>query len=308
MMGDTARARRQERRQRAAERDKEPPQERSQRNRPPTPPPPPAPPSPDRHRPEVKALFHAIDHGLNLAKGDLVGKDLNMPCDGDAPVLTSDLQTNAANDTLLSRAIRRGRADVVGMLLRARASVDQAMSTGEAPLYIASYLGHAEIVATLVAAGADVNVQTPDHGATALYVASGHGHADTVAVLAAGGAHMDLAANNRFTPLGIASQEGRAFAIEALIAGGADVDSRCLLTACAHGHLRCVQILSAHGAPRTMRGFDAEAVASQHGHTEVATWLAESRDWTSAEVATWLAESRDGTSAAASSHAAAAVT
>ena len=63
-------------------------------------------------------------------------------------------------------AIDRGHTNIVAQLLAAGADVNATHNDGYTALIFASYVGHAEIVAQLLAAGADVNA-TNDDGYTA---------------------------------------------------------------------------------------------------------------------------------------------
>ena len=79
------------------------------------------------------------------------------------------------------------------LLLEVGADADRKIATGTyagaTTLFAASQNGHAAVVRTLVAHGAEVG-KAASGGATALFVASQHGHAEVVHILAEGGANV----------------------------------------------------------------------------------------------------------------------
>jgi ankyrin repeat protein len=71
--------------------------------------------------------------------------------------------------TPLYVAANNGYTDVVAVLVRAGAAVDQgAVDTGATPLCAAAQKGHADVVRVLLEAGADVNRARTTDGATPL--------------------------------------------------------------------------------------------------------------------------------------------
>jgi hypothetical protein len=143
--------------------------------------------------------------------------------------------------------------------------------------------GHMDVVAWLIATGADVNYTRPVKGTTAVYVAAQHGHLDVVGwLLAAPGVDVNLARNTGATPIYIAAQNGHLDVVVRLItAPGADADKALtgpgftpLMIAASHGHTDVVGRLTA--APgvdvnkaRTDTGCTALYIAAQKGHLHV---------------------------------------
>lgn len=78
---------------------------------------------------------------------------------------------------------------------------------GDFPLYIASRQGKYEVVLLLVKNGAEIN-QTTDELETALHIAVKRQHTDIVNLLLQKGARTDLKNNSQETPLDIARQKG----------------------------------------------------------------------------------------------------
>ena len=108
----------------------------------------------------------------------------------------------------------------------------------------------------MCAAGAAVDHQAQNNGATPLLIACQKGHVECVRLLCEAGAAVDRASDNGCTPL---------------------------FMACHNGHVECVQLLSSYAASRTQlppHVSSIEAVAEQFGRTELLAWLVHSRDWT----------------------------
>ena len=123
--------------------------------------------------------------------------------------------------TPLLVASQNGHADVVSILLEARAGLDLSRKDGVTPLLVASQNGHTEVVRVLTTAGAAVHLSRKDR-ATPLFMASWKGHTETVRILLAAGADPDRSCRGGDTPLFIASQEGHAEVVRILLEAGAN--------------------------------------------------------------------------------------
>ncbi|CBN73836.1 Chain A, Crystal Structure Of A Designed Full Consensus Ankyrin [Ectocarpus siliculosus] len=84
-------------------------------------------------------------------------------------------------------------------------------------------LGHLSIVNTLLAAGADVTIQT-NSGVSALNKAVCNGHIDVIGALFRHGADVNACDDDGCTPLHVAAQEDQAGAIDALMQAGANIE------------------------------------------------------------------------------------
>jgi hypothetical protein len=124
-----------------------------------------------------------------------------------------------------------------------------------------SELGHDRIVATLIDAGAAVNVRTAD-GTTPLYLASQNGHERAVSALITAGAEVNRCMANVVTALFFASQGGHAGIVTMLLEEGADVHA-----AMADG------AVADDGTIGDSAGITALWVAAQEGHADVAQLL-----------------------------------
>jgi len=90
---------------------------------------------------------------------------------------------------------------------------------GNTPLHMASYNGHAEIAATLLEKGADVNAIDGLYENTALIFASDLGNTETVKILLENGSDVNVNAKNKknMTALQLANQKGHTKIVELLI-------------------------------------------------------------------------------------------
>ena len=181
----------------------------------------------------------------------------------------------ASNNTKHGTAIAR-------LLLAAGADVNEPDSDGETPLmdacggYRESDKGFLEL---LLSAGADVNAKLPDGwrtGWTALHSACENGNSQAVATLLAAGAEVNVTTEDREnrrecnklggdTPLLLASAScsgDAAACVRLLLAAGADVNvidfrgDTPLMNACARGDQECVDLLLAAGASLDANGAD----------------------------------------------------
>ena len=164
----------------------------------------------------------------------------------------------------LYAAAEQGHGEIVAGLVAAGADINAAKENGATPLFIAAQRGHGEIVSGLVAARADINAATR-RGWTPLFIAAHNGHGEIVSGLVAAGADVNAAFQDGFTPLHITAQQGHGEILSGLVAAGADVKAgrrdgeTPLHIAAQQGHGEIVAGLVAAGA-------DVNA-AVQHGAT-----------------------------------------
>lgn len=125
--------------------------------------------------------------------------------------------------TALMKAVKGNDVAAAKRLVAAGADVDETDANGDAPLIIAAYRGHTEIVALLLAAGADVTVVDPGMRATALHAAAYAGHADAAKLLIEYGIDLDKKGPyNGYTALHDAVWQNRIETARVLIEAGAD--------------------------------------------------------------------------------------
>jgi ankyrin repeat protein len=174
------------------------------------------------------AMFVALTTGLGAA-GPAPVADAAMKRDTDAvrTLLKNGEDVNAAQGdgmTALHWAARNGDLELTQMLLYAGANVKATTRLGGyTPLLMAADLGHAGVIAALVAGGADVKAANA-LGTTPLMLAAASGNPQAIAILVENGAEIE-AKERTFgqTPLMFAASHNRVEAITALIKLGADL-------------------------------------------------------------------------------------
>ena len=92
--------------------------------------------------------------------------------------------------TALMKAVRRNDVARVAALIAEGVDVNE-LDGGDAPLVMAAYEGHTEIVRLLLEAGADVKAVDPSMKATALHAASYAGRTEAAKVLIEYGIDID---------------------------------------------------------------------------------------------------------------------
>ena len=142
--------------------------------------------------------------------------------------LSEGADPNAAEGdglTALHMAAERGNAEIVRILIDARANVEAKTRLGEyTPLHLAAEGAHASVVRVLLEAGADVMAITTNTGVTPLHLAAkALSGAGAVQELLRHGVPVNAReASAGQTPLMFAASYGRAATIHELLKGGAD--------------------------------------------------------------------------------------
>ncbi len=158
-------------------------------------------------------------------------------------------QPDYYGDRPLSLAAAFGNAEIVALLLKNGAHPDL-YSLSLPPLAEAMYRGHFNVMQTLIAATADVNV-TLWEGDSLLMIAVGMGNAELVSLLIEAGAQVNAANQDGDTALIIAARCGHLNITQILIDAGADVDAMnrycytALLSAAENGFLPLCEYLNA---------------------------------------------------------------
>jgi uncharacterized protein len=161
----------------------------------------------------------------------------------------------AAAPASLVDAAMQGNKDAVRQLLKQGADVNSAQGDGMTALHWAVQKGDVELVQTLLYAGANLKATTRIGGYTPLLIASKIGNAAMVETLVGAGADPNGATSNGATGLMLAAQAGNAAAVKLLIEKGADVNAKekvkgetALTFAAAYGRADVIRVLTAHGA------------------------------------------------------------
>jgi ankyrin repeat protein len=142
----------------------------------------------------------------------------------DAPPLDAVAAAAGGKYTALHFAALYGHVEIVDILLaRPETQIDRRIGgivDGRTPLSLSSARGHAKVVKSLLAAGADQN--KPDHDwITPLFISSLHGHAEVVNLLCSdqNGFGADyVATKTGLTPLFVSSEGGHARVVKLLLA------------------------------------------------------------------------------------------
>ena len=175
-----------------------------------------------------------------------------------------------------------GRAEVVDILIAAKANVNLIDQNGESALMWAARVGNIEIVNSLLNAGADVNLIT-NHGGTALMCAAVNRHTEVVDILIAANADVNLINQYGASALMLAAHRGHAEVVKSLIKAKADVNlidqnggDSALMSAAGNGHIEVFNLLLDEGAEVNYAnrwGCNALHSAARAGNIEIVNSL-----------------------------------
>jgi ankyrin repeat protein len=193
----------------------------------------------------LTALQLAATRGhLDIVKALVdAGADVNARSEGGTAL------THAAEWTPAER-----KEEVVALLLRAGADLKATDSGTWTAVHRAARSGSTGAVRALVAAGADINSVAMTDGDTPLTIAAIHGHSALVADLIKAGANVNIQNLNKRTALMHAAASGDVASVRALIQAGADVNAvennggTALAWAKGRGHQEIVDMLVKAGA------------------------------------------------------------
>jgi ankyrin repeat protein len=126
--------------------------------------------------------------------------------------------------TAVMRAVRHNDAATIDKLIAGGADVNELDPNGDAPLVMAAYLGHAEIVRKLLDAGADLTAVDPGMRATALHAAAYAGRTEAARILIERGIDIDKQGPvNGYTALHDAIWQNNVDTARVIIDGGANL-------------------------------------------------------------------------------------
>lgn len=126
--------------------------------------------------------------------------------------------------TPVMKAVQKNDVGRLTTLIAEGADVNELDPNGDAPLVMAAYLGHTEIVRLLLEAGADVTAVDPGMKATALHAAAYAGRTEAARLLIAHGIDIDKQGpKNGYTALHDAIWENHADTARVIIDAGADL-------------------------------------------------------------------------------------
>jgi len=154
------------------------------------------------------------------AKGDATSVEILLEAGADANAV------NSAGGTPLSYADKLNDLKIVRLLLRHGAKTDIPITqAGQTVLHSAAHAGHAEIVRLLLDAKATVDVKSKS-GQTPLFFAIAGSHVDAASCLLGAGANPNIKDMSRLTPLFYAANNGKLPIVKTLIDAGADPEAR----------------------------------------------------------------------------------
>ena len=210
--------------------------------------------------PPVMELCDAIGRYRRCSLGE-IARLLRLSARTNQPtVLVNAWQTDGA---LLVEAIKKGRVDILELLLDRGADINAVGGTFGTALATAALLGEEEVVSLLVDRGADINAVGGTHG-TALATAAFSGEKGVVSQLLGLGADINSVCGAYGSALASATYEGNKEIILLLLGRGADINmvggtyGTALATAAASGNQEIMQLLLDQGA-------DINLVASEYG-------------------------------------------
>jgi len=191
--------------------------------------------------------------------------------------------TSARGETALTAAVAHDRLDEFNWLLDSDGDIDLDATTraGQTALAFAAGSSRSEMLARLIAAGANVDLADAD-GWTPLMIAVRRANPADVRRLIEAGADVNVTSRLGWTALMWASYGGETAIVRDLLSAGADVNQSsktgqsALIRAAGQGHTEAVGELLGAGADVTARvdGADAYAWAARNGHAAVLDLLA----------------------------------
>ncbi|XP_058844903.1 dynein axonemal heavy chain 12-like isoform X3 [Acipenser ruthenus] len=163
--------------------------------------------------------------------------------------------------TALHEAARLGRRDTVDLLLRCGADPDPRSSYGLTPLALAAQCGHTDIVQALLQKGVSVESQALD-SASILFEAAASGNPDTIALLLEYGADANVPKYSGHLPIHRAAYRGHLHALKLLIpvterSAVKESGMSPLHSAAAGGHPQCLALL-------LQAGYDVNVMLDPH--------------------------------------------
>ena len=133
---------------------------------------------------------------------------------------------HAAPSAPVADAAMQGNRDAVRSLLKQAADVNAAQGDGMTALHWAAMKDDADLVQTLLYAGANVRATTRIGSYTPLILAAKNGSGSVIAPLLKSGADANGATSNGTTALMLAAASGNTDAVKLLIDGGANVNAK----------------------------------------------------------------------------------
>ncbi|KFQ10175.1 Ankyrin repeat and KH domain-containing protein 1, partial [Leptosomus discolor] len=188
----------------------------------------------------------------------------------------------SAGNTALTYACAGGFVDIVKVLLKAGANIEDHNENGHTPLMEAASAGHVEVARVLLEYGAGINTHSNEFKESALTLACYKGHLDMVRFLLEAGADQEHKTDEMHTALMEACMDGHVEVARLLLDSGAQVnmpadsfESPLTLAACG-GHVELAALLIERGANLEEvndEGYTPLMEAAREGHEEMVALL-----------------------------------
>uniref|UniRef100_A0A3P8T2I2 Ankyrin repeat and KH domain containing 1 n=1 Tax=Amphiprion percula TaxID=161767 RepID=A0A3P8T2I2_AMPPE len=186
------------------------------------------------------------------------------------------------SNTALTYACAGGFVDVVKVLLKEGANIEDHNENGHTPLMEAASAGHVEVARVLLEYGAGINTHSNEFKESALTLACYKGHLDMVRFLLEAGADQEHKTDEMHTALMEACMDGHVEVARLLLDSGAQVnmpadsfESPLTLAACG-GHVELAALLIERGANLEEvndEGYTPLMEAAREGHEEMVALL-----------------------------------
>ena len=164
----------------------------------------------DKHSDDEKSIDESkYDVMIEEGKKSNISEDKIKKCIDVLEYNVEKFEDSLVETPTLLSVSNNGNKEEAERLIRDGAVVNQVNDKGQTPLYIASTAGHKDVVEVLIKNGAKVDQATTDDGQTPLFAASSYGYKEVVEVLIKNGAKVDQANNEGYTPVTIAVLNGR---------------------------------------------------------------------------------------------------
>ena len=169
---------------------------------------------------------------------------------GHSPILNRRRDSDGMTPAYL--AAQNGHPEVIEMLARYSADLNQATAEGGPPVLVAAQQGHGAVIEMLAKCGASLKLRWEKNGATAACFAAQNGHVEVIEVLAKYGADLNLEIEGGKAPAYLAAKWGHLEVIKMIAELGADLNKRNksgetpAMIAAGRGHLEIVQIIHTH--------------------------------------------------------------
>uniref|UniRef100_A0A8C9SJJ8 Ankyrin repeat and KH domain containing 1 n=1 Tax=Scleropages formosus TaxID=113540 RepID=A0A8C9SJJ8_SCLFO len=187
-----------------------------------------------------------------------------------------------AGNTALTYACAGGFVDVVKVLLKEGANIEDHNENGHTPLMEAASAGHVEVARVLLEYGAGINTHSNEFKESALTLACYKGHLEMVRFLLEAGADQEHKTDEMHTALMEACMDGHVEVARLLLDSGAQVnmpadsfESPLTLAACG-GHVELAALLIERGANLEEvndEGYTPLMEAAREGHEEMVALL-----------------------------------